>query len=105
MGKTISLYCPETPGLKLGPESELVFTDGYAQFDADDFPDWPKWVYHGGTPPIEILSEDAATSAEGSFQCPQCDKPPFATKRGLNGHLMSHRPATATVSKPRAKAE
>lgn len=104
MGKQITLYCPETPGLKLGPGSEIIFTDGYAVFDSDDFPDWPVWRLHPGTPPITILDEDAATSGDGSFQCPKCDKPPFATQKGLNGHLLSHRPASTPVSKPAKKA-
>jgi hypothetical protein len=108
MSKTINLYCRETPGLKLGPgeKGDIIFLQGYATFDEDDFPDWQTWVAHPGTPAIEVLDTGEAATFAGldEFQCPDCEKPPFKSSKALNGHRLSHRPAGAPVSKPTRKA-
>lgn len=94
----ITLYCPETPGLKLGPGtigqegsvpgSVIVFRDGYATFEADEYPEWARWAFAPGSPTIRVLEGDEA--AEGAT-CPECGKT-FKSDRALNGHLLSHRP-------------
>lgn len=103
---TINLYCRETPGLKLGPseKGDIIFDQGYASFEESDFPDWRAWVGHPGTPSIvELDSSESATDAGADkFQCPQCDHAPFKSQRSLNGHLLSHRPQAAVVSKPKS---
>lgn len=95
----ITLVCLETPGLKLGPGegliqtpgSLIVFTNGYATFDSEDFPDWVEWQYAIGTPFIEVLDEgEVAATPEAEFVCPSCGKA-FASKQKLNGHRMSHK--------------
>jgi len=85
MGKEITLYCEETPQLKLGPGISVAvrtvqldgdtppleagqvieFHDGFATFDEAEYPKWLDWVYAPGTPFIRIVDEGAgeATSA------------------------------------------
>jgi hypothetical protein len=111
MGKTITLFCRETPGLKLGPGDEIVFKDGYADVDTAEYPNWSDWAYHSGTPFIRVLDAGEATSATAdSFICPTCERP-FESERALNAHLLSHRPktakpaATAPTPKPKAVAK
>jgi hypothetical protein len=112
MGKIINLYCAETPGLKLGTGSAstinevpagdvIVFRDGYAVFDADEFPDWERWVAAPGTPTIRILDEAEATSAVGAVECPTCGRS-FKSEFGLNSHLRTHAPKAPTTTNPRA---
>lgn len=100
----ITLFCEETPGLKLGPGTTSSFADGrppgdvivffrgFATFEADDYPDWERWVRAPGTPYIRVVDVEAgeATSADAGVACPICSKP-FATEKSLNGHLLSHR--------------
>lgn len=94
----ITLACLETPNLKLGPGlgtvstpgDLIVFTNGYATFESDDYPDWVEWQLHPGSPFIEVLDagEIAATDPD-AIVCPTCGKA-FATKKALNGHRLSH---------------
>lgn len=113
--KQIALYCEETPGLKLGtgnttsinevPAGDvIVFRDGFATFDAADFPDWEKWVKAPGTPHIRVLDEasDDATVAEGAIECPECGRL-LKSEFGLTSHLRTHAPKAASTSNP-AKA-
>ncbi len=100
----VTLYCEETPGLKLGPGTTssfaddrpagdvIVFRDGFATFEAKDYPDWERWVRAPGTPTIRVVDVAAgeAVSADTAVECPVCGKQ-FATERALNGHLLSHR--------------
>jgi len=97
MSTIVTAYCEDAKGLKLGPGlggeqkagSLIVFRDGYATFDLEDFPDFHKWLV--GAPTIEILDEDGEVPAVGAeFVCPVEGKA-FATKKALNGHRMSHR--------------
>ena len=88
---TITLYCRETPGLKLGPDSQIVFVDGYADVDTDALPDWAAWAFHSGSPFIRVLDADEATSAiADGAECPTCGKV-LKNQKALNGHLLSHR--------------
>lgn len=96
----ITLFCRETPGLKLGPDNQIVFVDGYADVDTEQYPEWTDWAYHSGTPHIRVVDEGESTSAtEESVLCPVCNRP-FKTERALNGHLLSHRPKTAAPATP-----
>lgn len=93
----VTLYCQETPGLKLGPGtigqegsvpgSVIVFADGYATFDPTEYPDWARWAFAPGSPYIRVLEGDEAPDG---VDCPECGKT-FKTDRALNGHLMSHK--------------
>lgn len=94
----IVLYCPEPLGLKLGPgstpEEVIGFHDGFARFDSEDFPDWRAWVEYRTTPHIEILdaeSDQVPANMPDAHICAVCGKA-FTSKRGLQGHLMSHVP-------------
>lgn len=113
MGKTITLYCEETPQLKLGPgvlatvrttqaagESEplkggrdvIPFSSGFATFDEADFPLWRQWKDAPGTPFIRIVDEDAGEATEitaESVTCPVCGRE-LKNAFALNGHLRSH---------------
>ena len=110
MSKQISLYCEETPGLKLGtgntssinevPAGDvIVFRDGFATFDASEFPDWERWIKAPGTPFIRVLDEGDATVAEGASECPVCGRL-LKSEFGLTGHLRSHAPKMASTSNP-----
>lgn len=100
----ITLYCQETPGLKLGPgvkagDPDIIeFVDGYAEVDSSDplFQIKMTWVTHPGTPFIRILESDEARSlADEVVTCPECAKDgitkAFPSERALNGHLIQHR--------------
>lgn len=128
MGKTITLHCEETPGLKLGPgvvqtvrtvqlpgDTEplvagdvIVFSNGFATFDADEFPDWERWVRSAGTPAIRVIDEAAgeATGAETEtpVECPICQRT-FKTEFGLKGHLRSHASVVGKQSNAKTKAK
>lgn len=113
MGRQIVLYCQETPGLRLGPgvslgtlpvrgeedlqaAGQIEFLAGFATFDEDTYPLWETWVRHPGTPHIEVLEADAGQVPEGTpsaFPCPVGCGKTFATRKQLNGHLMSHKRA------------
>ncbi|NJD27204.1 MAG: C2H2-type zinc finger protein [Chloroflexi bacterium] len=95
----VTLYCKETPGLKLGPgikpgDRDIIeFKDGYADLDPADpaFAEKMSWVTAPGTPPIRILDADEVPlNTPDAVFCPECGKP-FATDRQLNGHLIQHR--------------
>lgn len=124
----ISLYCEETPRLKLGPGitsrvrttpdehgnqplepgDVIVFSDGFATFDSAEYPDWEQWVHAPGSPTIRVLSSDEGASETGeTFACPVdgCDKGPFKTEFGLKGHLRSHAPKAPSTRNPKAKAK
>jgi hypothetical protein len=95
----ITAYCAEAQGLRLGPgtgnvpiKGELiVFQGGYAEFDEADYPNWQSWL--AGAPHIEILdtAHGEIGPLDAEFVCDKCGKG-FATKKALNGHLMSHKP-------------
>jgi len=93
----LTLYSPEAEGLRLGPGTGdiqapgqvIVFQGGYATIDEADFPDWRAWLR--GAPPIEVLDEGEVPATAAAFVCDKCGKG-FATKKGLNGHRLSHRP-------------
>jgi hypothetical protein len=91
---TVHLFCQDSPGLKLGPNDEIVFFAGFAEFEASDFPQWVEWAVHSGTPFIRIIDEGEATAAGSEHVCPVCGKP-FASARAVNGHLLSHKPKAA----------
>lgn len=119
MGKTIALYCEETPGLKLGPGitstvrttatgpadtaplqgggDVIVFNGGFATFDEDEFPLWEQWVTAPGSPTIRVLEDNEGLSTDGeTFPCPQdCGKGPFKSQFALNSHLRAHARAAA----------
>jgi hypothetical protein len=122
MGKQITLFCEETPGLKLGPGTTssfshqrentgdwvdhqagdvIVFQDGYATFEESHFPEWADWIKTPGTPVIRIVDEGAgeATSAQGAVDCPVCGRS-FKGDFALNGHLRSHAPKGVTTTNP-----
>jgi len=103
---TINLYCRETPGLKLGPsdKGDILFSLGYATFEESDFPEWRSWIAHPGTPSIEVLDAGDSATFGGldEFQCPDCNHPPFKSAKALNGHRLSHRPASTPVSEPKS---
>lgn len=95
----VTLYCHETPELKLGPGIKegdpdiIVFHGGYAELDpADpDFAEKMSWLTKPGTPTIRVLDADEVPATQaGAVFCPACDKP-FASDRQLNGHLIQHR--------------
>jgi hypothetical protein len=108
MSKTIVLYCQEAPGLKLGPNNEITFRDGYADVDVGRYPDWAEWAYHSGTPFIRVLDEGEATSADGPrYEC-AVDGQAFTTEKALNAHLLGHRvrpPALVAAEVAAAAAE
>jgi hypothetical protein len=113
---SVTLYCHETPGLKLGPgtaaynwdedareksRSEednwfLQFVDGFVTIP-ELTPKIAAAIKHPGTPHIIVAEEgQVAVNAPGdTFPCPVCaetEKPRvFASQRALGGHLMSHR--------------
>jgi C2H2-type zinc finger protein len=103
MGKKITLYCQDASGLKLGPNSEIVFYEGFATVDVEEFPEWADWAFHSGTPFIRVVDEGEATSAGSSHVCPICNKS-FASAKALNGHLISHKPKTAPAQ-PKAEGK
>jgi hypothetical protein len=97
-GPQVTLYCKEPRGLKLGPgtlDGEFIpFKDGFATFDAAQFPEWESWVNHPGTPHIEILPGNEAQVADttpDAHVCPECGRA-FASAFALTGHLRSHAP-------------
>jgi len=107
MSKEVTLYCQETPSLKLGPGSTgdtgqsvpgqvIVFAHGFATFDEGEFPDWERWVDAPGTPTIRVVdaASGEATEAEGAVTCPVCGKA-FKSDFALNSHLRSHAPKKA----------
>ncbi|MBI4899003.1 MAG: hypothetical protein HY829_00840 [Actinobacteria bacterium] len=94
----ITLYCQETPELKLGPgsptdPSTIVFRLGFAEI-AELTPDIARWITHPGTPHIEILEGSEGRVAEttpDAWVCPACAKA-FGTEKQGRMHLLSHRP-------------
>lgn len=100
MSNPIILYSPEAEGLRLGPgvstsrESVpgevIVFEQGYARVDGDDYPDLERWIRATGTPPVRVLGADEAVAGEGAT-CPVCGRV-LKTEFGLNSHLRSHAP-------------
>jgi hypothetical protein len=110
---TITLYCGETPGLRLGPGigpavlaaqgeehlkalGQIQFSGGYAVFDPSDYPDWKKWVDHPGSPKILILDgEDGEVpSGADTFVCEICGRS-FKSVESRRGHLRVHVTASA----------
>jgi hypothetical protein len=111
----ITLYCSESPNLKLGPgtidpldttsqrggteaspgDQVIVFFEGFAEFETERFPKWESWVKHSGTPYIEINPEGGLVPLGTGFPCDVCagTKSPksFGSARQLAGHMMSHR--------------
>jgi hypothetical protein len=100
----VTLYCEETPELKLGPgvrpedPDVIVFKQGYATIDPNDplFKQKIAWLTHPGTPFIRILdAEEAQSAVEAVVKCPECEKvgitKAFSSDRALNGHLIQHR--------------
>lgn len=100
----VTLYCDETPNLKLGPgikpgDPDIIeFRDGYAEVDPLDpmFKAKMRWVVAPGTPYIRILDDDEAHSAaDAVVVCPECEKAgvvkAFPSDKALNGHLIQHR--------------
>lgn len=109
----ITLYCKESPSLKLGPgttqvqplpvaEDErtrpapevgdcIVFFEGFATFDPALLPDWEKWVNHPGTPYIEVLGDNSEGQVPdgAGVACDVCHKS-FATQPQLRGHMLGH---------------
>jgi len=92
------LFCPETPGLTLGPSEipaeTIKFKAGWATFDSDDFPEWETWVNHPGTPRIEVIpsdSDEVAPAAVDAHICPVCGKG-FKPEIAKKGHMRSHAP-------------
>ena len=58
----VTLYCPETPGLHLGPGAPgspnvIDFHDGYAEVDENDplYAEKMRWINTFGCPPILIV--------------------------------------------------
>ena len=103
----ITLYCRETPGLKLGPEAQIVFVDGFADVDTETYPDWEAWVHHPGTPFVRVLDAGEVTSAIAlGFTC-DVDGLSFTTEAALNAHLLTHRrvPPAVTAAAVAAAAE
>lgn len=105
---TISLYCEETPELKLGPGTTgawpgldgrpdrtpgnvIVFARGFAEFDEQDYPDWKAWVAAPGTPYIRVIDESTGEGLAGDAPhiC-LIDGRPFKSELALNGHMRSH---------------
>lgn len=100
----VTLYCQETPNLKLGPGIKagdpdvIEFVDGYAELDPNDplFKVKMSWVYSPGAPFIRLLdTEEAKSSTEAVVTCPECAKAgvtkAFPSDKALNGHLIQHR--------------
>jgi hypothetical protein len=100
----VTLYCEETPNLKLGPgvkagDPDIIeFRNGYAEVDPSDplFRAKMAWLVAPGTPFIRVLDSDEAKSAEEAVvKCPECERDgvvkAFASDRALNGHLIQHR--------------
>ena len=95
----VTLYCPDTPGLHLGPgapgsQNVIDFHDGYATLD-NEAPDYQMkmgWTHTFGCPPIRVLDEDEVpTTDPTAVKGPACGDA-FATDRKLNGHIMgAHR--------------
>lgn len=115
----VTLYCEETPGLKLGPGvltqvrttwdpnsgdtpplipgDVIEFRDGFARFDEAKFPKWRDWIRMPGTPPIRIVEEAAGEATSGDSVgaiCPVCERK-LATDFALKGHLRSHAPSSS----------
>jgi hypothetical protein len=101
---TVTLYCRETPELKLGPgvranSPDLVtFVGGYAELDTEDpmFKAKMSWIGMVGTPFIRVLGTDETpTNAAGVVICPECKDDgidrAFPSEKSLNGHLIQHR--------------
>lgn len=95
---TITLYCREPEGLKLGPGANpgefIPFHKGFARFEESAFPAWRTWVNHPSTPPIEILDDDSgfvSSDTPDALACPICDRH-FKNDFALKGHLRSHAP-------------
>lgn len=95
----VHLYCPDTPGLHLGPgipssPRVINFLNGYADLDEDDplFAEKMSWINGPGCPHIRILDVDEVPSNDPSaVPCPACGLT-FATERKLNGHILgAHR--------------
>lgn len=100
----ITLYCQETPGLKLGPGVSsavgdlpvgdvIEFRDGFTTFDEETYPDWARWVAAPGSPTIVVVdaASGEATSADGAVECPVCGKL-LKSEFGLKSHLKTHAP-------------
>lgn len=111
MSKQITLYCQETPGLKLGPGTTssfndepagnvIVFSDGFATFDPETFPEWERWITATGTPHIRVVdgAKGEATDAGSAIPCPipGCDGA-FSKEIALNSHLRAHARRGETV--------
>ena len=96
----VTLWCPETPELKLGPgvppdPNVIVFVNGYAELDDTDpmFATKMSWTHSFGVPsPIRVMEEDEARADDpNAVFCPAC-KLPFGSDRKLNGHILgAHR--------------
>jgi hypothetical protein len=95
----VTLFCPETPGLHLGPGAPgspnvIDFHDGYAEVDENDplYAEKMRWINTFGCPPIRKLEVDEVpTTDPNAVKCPACGDA-FATDRKLNGHIMgAHR--------------
>ena len=100
---TVTLYCEETPELKLGPgttstweghqkgDDVIVFARGFAEFDPEQYPDWEAWVHAAGTPHIRVIDESTGEglAGDGPHVCP-IDGRPFKSEFALNGHMRSH---------------
>ena len=98
----VTLFCPDTSELKLGPGTSasdpdvVTFRNHFAEIDNDDplLADKLRWARHPGSPPIVVL-DDEAPAVAGAVTCPQCAAAgivkAFATDRRLGAHLMSHR--------------
>lgn len=120
----VTLYCEETPELKLGPGTTgswpgapghvdttggwvdptpqreggdvIVFGRGFAEFKEDDFPEWRTWIKAPGTPFIRVIDESTGEGLAGDAAhiCP-IDGRMFKSEFALNGHLRSHAPKGA----------
>jgi len=103
----VTLYCQETPELKLGPGTTgawegrqpgdvIVFARGFAEFDAKDYPDWRAWVAHPGTPTIREIDDSTGEGLSGDDPhiCP-IDGRPFKSEFALTGHMRTHAPKGA----------
>jgi hypothetical protein len=119
----VTLYCEETPELKLGPGTTsswpgqpghidarggwiegtpqreagdvIVFGRGFAEFNEKDFPEWRAWVAAAGTPHIRVVDESTGEGlASEPHVCP-IDGRPFKSEFALNGHMRTHAKETA----------
>jgi hypothetical protein len=95
----VTLYCAETPNLKLGPgvkpgDPDIIeFRDGYAEIAPDDplFAAKLAWVGHPSNPLIRVLDTDETPLNDpNAVFCPECGKA-FGSDKQLNGHLIQHR--------------